>query len=409
MRGSALLLLLVMTFAPTAMAQRTSLVDTVKAAHAEVNVALSRRKVEQQRLQQAEEKRDAKAAQVQRLKRSNAPDAQVAEALRAALVLDESVSLQRGQLAAADGEVAESGAQLLSLYDQLLLRKRKEVEQASTRNGQQRALQAYRLLSRRRDELRRLLQPALQSPGASTLKSEGAWLKAVRADDDDDVETLLEKADLARDLEERYLRRAAAVRRRIRELEQERALAKDVLGLSRTQGLFDENDRRLQTGVAIQGRRLGGGGAVLTATADEAGGDRAAPISDGAPNAPEEAPGEPTDQAAAPPPSVDPSAGFSNDDGALEADGDVDVVVGGEADRGGVDTPTAPTVQTPAPPVVNEEVFVNLDLRDNDLERMLDDEHLSLQQLKALEKKLQQRAKRMKSQSKELQSTANQR
>ena len=114
-----------------------------------------------------------------------------------------------------------------------------------------------------------------------------------------------------------------------------------------------------------------------------------------------------TDQA--PPPSADPGAGFDNNDDGIGADTDVEVDVGGGAGRGDVSGPTAVTVQTPAVPVVNEEVFVNLDLRDHELEQMLNDESLSLKQLKALEKKLQRRARSMQEQSDTLQSTAEQR
>jgi hypothetical protein len=101
----------------------------------------------------------------------------------------------------------------------------------------------YRDLAAQRDAVRQALLPVL--PHDDVKSAEMPSGLDLDARPDDDVEALLDKADLARDLEERFLRQAESVRRRIAELEDEQAVARGVSGAVGRSQLFDEEDRRL--------------------------------------------------------------------------------------------------------------------------------------------------------------------
>lgn len=214
----------------------------LREGHAQVNEALATRKARHAEWLQAVQARDEAAEKVERMKRAAERGAELEAALRRALVLDEAATRQRSRLMASEAEVARLGAALLAVYDAVLDKERRDIEALPTRDGRKaREVRAYQALADQRDQVRRALLPVLTADGKA-----GAGLGAeVRAAPDDDVETLLEKADLARDLEERFLRRASLVRRRIAELEEEQALARDVRDLVRSQSLFDEEHRRL--------------------------------------------------------------------------------------------------------------------------------------------------------------------
>jgi hypothetical protein len=223
---------------PVASAPARALAAELKAAQAGVDAALKQRRARHTAWQRAVAARDAAAAEVQRQKKAKAATLEVA--LRRALALDEEAAVARSALSAAEAEVARGGAQLLRLYDALLVERRKQIEAMGERAAQRgAAVVAYKELTAQRDAVRLALLPVLDDAGP---RGGGADLEP-RADDD--VETLLEKADLARDLEERYLRQAETVRRRILELEDEAAVARDVVGMVGRSQLFDEEDRRL--------------------------------------------------------------------------------------------------------------------------------------------------------------------
>ena len=214
----------------------------LKGAHAAVDAALKARKQRLDAWQRAQKLRDAAAADVARLKKAGAQSGALDAALKKALALDEDATHARVQLLAAESDVASRGALLLKLYDAVLLERRRAVDGASA-GTRPAAVGAYRDLAAQRDAVRAALLPVLPSSiDASAELPKGVDLDA-RADDD--VETLLEKADLARDLEERFLRQAEAVRKRIGELEDEQAVAKGVSSMVGRSQLFDEEDRRL--------------------------------------------------------------------------------------------------------------------------------------------------------------------
>ncbi|MCP4502180.1 MAG: hypothetical protein GY822_19660 [Deltaproteobacteria bacterium] len=358
----------------------------LKQAHQRVNQALARRKIEAHQLDKVKSARDEKVSQVAELKAKNASEKDLHLLLREALVLDENVAFERAQLVAADGEVARTGASLFQLYDGLLLKKRREIESPTrSRAAKKRSLQAYRMLAKERDALRRLLAPAM-----GNLQSRRGDLEAaIRIQEDDDAETLLEKADLAHDLEERYFRRAAAVRRRIIELEQERVLARDVLGLARTQGLFDESDRRLQgSALASAASRRTLSGAALGALAFPA-------------ETEERSSNDETFDTAPP-----PQASGEDPTVAGDTDGLDDFSEEESGDSNADSSPPSFALQGIEPPSFRvESAFSNLQSQTANLEQLLSGD-LSLQELKTLEKRLKAHARQMKKQSATLEKTA---
>jgi hypothetical protein len=183
--------------------------------------------------------RDQAAQAVARLKQKSAPGLEAA--LREALTKDEAYARATAQVAAADADVAKEGARLLRLYDAVLAERRRAVDAAPAARRKE-AVDTYRALVAQRDAVRRALAPVLSPASAVAVDGTGPDLSPGA---DDDVETLLEKADLARDLEARLRRRADAVRRRIAELRDEAVLEGDVADALARGQLFDEEDRRL--------------------------------------------------------------------------------------------------------------------------------------------------------------------
>jgi hypothetical protein len=216
----------------------------VKAAHAAVDQALKVRKQKLDAWQKAQKLKDQAAADVARKKKAGVTGSALESALQGALTLDEDAAQKRSALLAAESDVSSRGASLLKLYDGLLVERRRAVEALPAQSiARAQAVSAYRDLAAQRDAVRQALLPVLPQGGdAAAELPKGVDLEAKP---DDDVDTLLEKADLARDLEERFLRQAAAVRQRIGELEEERAVQKGVSGMVGRSQLFDEEDRRL--------------------------------------------------------------------------------------------------------------------------------------------------------------------
>lgn len=217
----------------------------LQAAHGRVDALLRARQLRRKAWEDATRARDAAAAQVTEAKRQRMRGASLEAALRRTLALDEETARARSALLAADAAVAAQGAELLRLYDNVLVGQRRAVETLPPGNAaRSRAVTTYRALAAQRDAVRAALAPVLHDRAPA----HGAALPAgvdLEARPDDDVEALLEKADLARDLEQRFLRQAEQVRQRIRELEEERALVDDVSGMMGRSQLFDEEDRRM--------------------------------------------------------------------------------------------------------------------------------------------------------------------
>jgi len=177
--------------------------------------------------------------------------------LRNALLLDEEAVRSRSALLQAESRLAHAGATLLTTFTSLLQERRARINHRAGAS-KKRAIAAYRALAQKRDEVRQLLAPVLrQEPSVFA----AANLSVSEADD---VEALLEKADLARDMEERFLRKMRVIQKRIHELEIQRDLAVDVADLDREAALFDEGAPRLRvTGALanVEARpNLGGGG-----------------------------------------------------------------------------------------------------------------------------------------------------
>lgn len=363
-------------------AQR-DLAGELRSARAQVDASLKQRKQRLESWQKAVATRDAAAAQVAAKKRAG--DAAGLEAAqRKTFLLDEEVTRARSQLAAAEAEVARGGAQLLSLYDALLVEQRRSVDAAaaSTRPA---AVQAYRSLAAQRDAVRQALLPVLADASATAAPAApGADLEP-RADDD--VETLLEKADLARDLEQRLIRQMDAVRHRIAELEEEQAVARDVAGMVGRNALFDEEDRRLLVVRTETTTRAVNNGPGPERNSGGGGGGGAAAGGGGAP----------TDDAdsSSPPPAFE---------GEPSADG-----VGGEAPPApppsGVSSGPSTVSSTT---VLRAEQVLAVPATDAGLQGLLSSS-TSVGSLKALEKKLQADAARARDKAKKLRVEAQQR
>jgi hypothetical protein len=373
------LLLGMASLSPTEVATR------LKAGHADVDQALALRGERAAAWQGAVQERDEAAARVAGIKRQGKRGEGLDRALRAALVLDERANLARSRVMAAEAEVAKRGAALLRLYDAVLTLKRREVEGLAQSDARRdKAVRAYQGLAKQRDEVRRSLGAVLGQNDAGELDSP----MGVRASDDDDVQALLEKADLARDLEERLLRRAEAISRRIFELAEERAVARDVAGLVRSQSLFDEDDMRLRvvsSEVRAQQQPVapvaGGGGSSATALAPNS------------PSAVGQQGSRGDDGRSAPAPSSESAMGTQDFPGVSDA--------GGGLLPGGA----APDVGGTAVPRTAERAFL-ASPGDVDLAALLASGDLTLPELKALEAKLRGRAAQMRAQSKELRGEA---
>ncbi len=183
--------------------------------------------------------RDAAASLVTRLKQEGRGPG-LEGALQRALARDEAAALARTNVAAADVVVAREGARLLRLYDAVLAERRRAIDAAPPHRRSE-LVAPYRALVAQRDAVRSALAPLL-APALDEAPIGGASLDVGV---DDDIEALLEKADLARDLEARLRRRSAAVHRRIGELKDEATLEGDVAAAVARGQLFDEEDRRL--------------------------------------------------------------------------------------------------------------------------------------------------------------------
>ena len=340
----------------------------LKAARQQVDAALRLRKQRLESWQNAVAARDAAAATVAHKKRAG-DAAGLQKAQQQTFALDEEATRARSVLAAAEAGVARGGAELLALYDTLLAERRRAVDGANA-SARRAAVQTYRDLAAQRDAVRQALLPVLADASASTAAAPAADLDP-RADDD--VETLLEKADLARDLEQRLNRQMEAVRRRISELEEEQAVAKDVVGMVGRSALFDEEDRRLLVVHTETTKRTVNNGPVAAIGAG-----------DGRTNGDDDA-------AEAP-----PSAGFDSDP---EADG-----VGG-----GAPPPAAPSsgISFPAPSVVSStsvlrtEQTLAMPATDVGMQGLLSSS-TSVSSLKALEKKLAANAAQARDKAKKL-------
>ncbi len=248
----------------------------LKSQQEKTDQALAARERAATKARAAAKARDAAAATVARLKqgapaqgRSSPP---LEAALQQALARDEAAARARGAVAAADAVVAKEGARLLHLYDAVLADRRRAVD-AAPASRRKEVVDAYRALVAQRDAVRKALAPVLApqsfgnafgGPDGHSVGDDDEVGHASRSQQgldvgaDDDVEALLEKADLARDLEARLLRKADAVHRRIAELRDEASLEGDVVASVARGQLFDEEDRRL----AVTRTDLGAGRAV---------------------------------------------------------------------------------------------------------------------------------------------------
>ncbi len=371
------------------------LIERLEQGHRDVDAALTTRTQRLSTYQAAAAARDKKAGQIAALKAGGVDATTVRRAMSDALVLDERAIVARSQLLAAEAEVAKKGAELLQIYEAILVEKRREAMRADKQSkARARAVKAFRALSERRDAIRKALLPVLSQRGGADPEA----MDEVAPQRGDDIETLLEKADLARDLEERFLRRAESVRKRIIELEAERAVARDVVGMVRSNNLFDETDRRLfVTGPAAGDARtatpgLFGIGAPGLASADsETLQDPAPPPADnGAVDIGDgrETPTESDDNQFS---GREPSVGVTPDvskDGITDADNNADV--GRTADPG----------QAISSGVATEQSFEGLAGGGQArLNALLARDDLSLSELKELEARLRKQAADMKKQN----------
>ena len=368
--------------------------------HQDVNQALAVRAQRLKEYQRVVAERDEAAKSVRRLKERNQKSAQLETALQNALNLDEIVSMKRADLAGAESDLATKGARLLELYDQALLDKRSEVERFQRQNTQRRrSLQTYRRLSEQRDRVRVALRPVLNRP--STLPNKK--LPALEVRSDDDIETLLDKADLARDLEERFLRQAEAVRKRILEMEAERSLARDVIGLIQNESLFDESDRRL----VMESRNLGAAPSAkglwsnfsIGGSTSEASADMSAPASNS--NSREEASEVASGSADEGAMDLDSSPAVGDDSASVPP---VESAQGNGNQMGSNDNP-ATTIPTPSSIMGTTELISGATsmVSETQLTELMMSGALSLAELKQLEKQLQAQAKQMKKRNQAIQ------
>jgi len=384
------------TSAALTTAQRTpqQWAERLKAGHARVDAALKQRQQKNNGYKNAVKVRDAEAGAIEAMKKSGVSEQSLRVALQRALSLDEQAAVAQSELLAAEAEVARRGAELLGTYDALLLEKRNEAMRSAKGSDARRcAMGAFRALTDRRTQIRRALLPVLKSP-----TGEGA-VSDVRARADDDIETLLEKADLARDLERRFMRRAESVRKRIIELEGEAAVARGVVGMVQRNQLFDETDRRLFVRGAPNAQRSNGFTSALTGgTADSVqrvNGDAPPPAGVPGTNETDDADGleqNPNDQ-------------FNNG-----TDSDFDPAVGAvevrDDGRQELDSSAGAVNANPAQPGVSsvaaERALMGALNGNAGLEELLARDSLSVKDLKRLEKKLRQRAKRMRAEKQKI-------
>lgn len=379
------------------------LMERLQTSHDRVNQALADRAAKLKAYEAAAQGRERSAARVEAMKREGTRGDALDKALREALVKDEAAQRTRSALLAAEAEVARRGAELLQIYDAVLVEKGREVKELSPQDPRLgRAVAAYRKLAEQRAAVRKALQPVLVAESGG-----GLSLDRVRANPDDDVETLLEKADLARDLEERFLRQAEQVRRRIEELKEEQDLASDTLGLHDQGQLFDEGDYRpvFTGGQATSGPQRAG--AFATGPTAFAGGGAALADAERSEATPPPA-GDESQGPMAPP--ADAPTDFNDGDSAAEDDvGTPDPSPGlhGGIDTGG--SPDRSSDGSPPPAVVGralpaEQVFLGAGAAaDVTLKSLMASDELTLEQLKQLEKRLQREAQAMRKENARIQ------
>jgi len=395
------------------------LAERIAEAHAATDAALRARQSVVLRHRALVKERDQAALAVDAEKRALAAGkssaARVSQMMAVANKSDERVQAAHAEVRAADREVSARGAELLKLYDALLVEKKRELGRLSTNDTRRAPLVvAYQRFAEQRDVMREALRPALVDVPDLARKAPSLDVHA-----GDDVETLLEKADLARDLEARLVAQADALRRRIQEIESEQGLARDVAGLARTGALFDEADRRLRVPASVTTARgpvrvtlptFALPSAALGASGGDASVDEEAP---GAPpasensNVPPPAP-DPADPTVPPPPSdgvdvpsendgdftagegIDDSPGVVND--GSRDDAPAALGVGGSSGSTGARAPT-------------EQVFIGGRDGRTTLDTLVATEGMSLDELRVLEKKLRADAARARQQGKTLRET----
>lgn len=382
------------------------LAERIAEAHAATDQALKARKAEVSRYQALVKERDQAAAAVDAEKRALAvgkgSNERLSRLLAVAHKSDERVQAAHALVLTVDRDVATRGAVLLRLYDALLVEKKRELERLSVNDTRRAPLvQTYQRFASQRDSVREVLRPALDA-----LPEIGARPVSLDVRAGDDVESMLEKVDLARDLEARLSAQADALRRRIVELESEQGLARDVVGLARTGALFDEADRRLRVPAsAVTGTgpvRVTVPSFALPTMAAGGGEERSAsepPPSSSDGNIVVAEPVTPTDPNAPPPPQDS-----SELPGQAETDDDFTSTpnVGGSRD-----TPTAAlgvggssgTVNARSP---TEQVFIGGRDGRTALDTLVATDGMSLEELRALEKKLRADAVRVGQQGKAL-------
>jgi hypothetical protein len=123
-----------------------ALAAELKAAQERVDASLLKRKKRLEAWRKAGAARDKAAQRVQEKKRAHASGAELEDVLTRALVLDEKAARARTELLTVEAEVGVLGAELLRLYDLLLVERRKAVE-----GGRPGAVEAYRELTTQRD------------------------------------------------------------------------------------------------------------------------------------------------------------------------------------------------------------------------------------------------------------------
>jgi len=220
--------------------------------------------------------------------------------------------------------------------------------------------------------VRQALLPVLpQSSDAAAELPKGVDLEARP---DDDVDTLLEKDDLARDLEQRFLRQAEAVHQRISELEEERAVQKGVSGMVGRSQLFDEEDRRLPV---VKTEAAPAPSTALSRTS--------------------------TSTSSAPP--AAPATGAFGGNGAVDSPGGQHTQDTGAAPSNGLTTEPATFAASPPPTVLRGDQAATPGA-GADLQGMLSSSSVSVESLKALEAKLKARAHSLDDQQRKLKAQA---
>lgn len=190
-------------------------------------------------------RRESLAKKIQSLKEQGNNASALNTALKDALAVDEKVRNLQIRMQDAESRVLQHGNRLLFLYEKAIQAKQIEIQNYAKGSAAQRSAQeTYQDLSTKYVQIQNILAPVLQSRqkkgGYSALTSEQLQINL-----NDDAETLLDKADLAADLGDRYLRQADEIQKKLVALEKSKAVAGDVARMMQQGSLFDEEDRRL--------------------------------------------------------------------------------------------------------------------------------------------------------------------